>query len=66
MKTRNVIAIIALLVVVVMGGCKKDEEPIVRPRVISTNPISSATGVVLNGKVSAKFSFQILKQEASQ
>lgn len=56
MKTRNLIAIVAMLVAVVMGGCKKDDDPAVRPRVISTNPISSATGVVLNGKVSAKFS----------
>lgn len=55
MKTRNVIAIIAMLVVVVMG-CKKDDEPVLLPKVISTNPISSATGIVLNGKVSAKFS----------
>lgn len=56
MKTRNVIAIVAMLVAVIMGGCKKDDDPAVRPRVILTNPISSATGVVLNGKVSAKFS----------
>ena len=45
-----------MLVVVVMGGCKKDEDLGVRPRVTSTNPIRNTVGVAINGKISAKFS----------
>ena len=56
MKARKAITIIAMLVVVVMGGCKKDEDPGIRPRVTSTNPISNAVGVAINSKISAKFS----------
>ena len=49
-----------MLLVVVMGSCNKDDDPGEGPRVIpqvtSTNPISNATGVAINGKISAKFS----------
>ena len=59
MKTRKVFTIMVMLLVVLMMGCKKDEVPVgprVIPQVTSTNPISNATGVAINGKISAKFS----------
>ena len=59
MKTRKVFTIMVMLLVVLMMGCKKDEVPVglrVTPQVTSTNPIRNATGVAINGKISAKFS----------
>lgn len=56
MKARNVITIIATLMVVVMGACKKDDNPGVRPQVTSTNPISNAIKVAINSALTAKFS----------
>ena len=49
-------SIIALLLIVLVGGCKKDENPGVRPVVSSTDPLSSVTNSAINGKISATFS----------
>lgn len=56
MKARNVITIMTMLMVLVMGACKKDDNPGVRPQVTSTNPISSAINVAINSALTAKFS----------
>ncbi len=56
MKLKNVFQIIAMLLVVFMAGCKKDEDIGVRPRVTAINPINKATGTGIDSKVSATFS----------
>jgi hypothetical protein len=52
----KVLPLIALLFMVVLSGCEKDEDPGVRPSVTSTDPAGNATGVALNNKISALFS----------
>ena len=56
MKLKNFFLVIAMLVVVVMTGCKKDDDPGVRPTVTSTDPANNATGVALNTLVVTTFS----------
>jgi len=56
MNLKKVFPIIAMLLIVLSIGCKKDEETGVRPMVTSTDPISNATGIVINSKISATFS----------
>ena len=56
MKLTKMFAIIAMLVVVVMGGCKKDDDPGVAPTVTLTTPLNGATGVAISTAVSATFS----------
>ncbi len=56
MKTKNLFSIIALLLVVVVVGCKKDNDPGIRPTVTLTNPASNATGVSISQSISATFS----------
>ena len=56
MKLKKVIPTIALLMVVLMAGCKKDDNTGLRPTVISTSPISDATSIAINSKISANFS----------
>ena len=48
MKLKKAFAIIALLLVVLMAGCKKDDDTGVRPMVTSTDPINNVTGVARN------------------
>jgi hypothetical protein len=48
--------IFALLSVAILTGCEKDEDPAVRPTVLSTGPIANATGIALNSAISAVFS----------
>jgi hypothetical protein len=49
--------LMAMLLVVIMSGCNKDQDdPAVRPRVTSTNPVSNATGITVNNNISAIFS----------
>jgi len=55
MKVKNVLPIIAMLLVVFVAGCKKYVDPGVRPVVTSTNPINNATNVAINSKISATF-----------
>jgi len=55
MKVKNVLPIIAMLLVLIVAGCKKYVDPGVRPMVTSTNPINKATNVAINSKISATF-----------
>ena len=45
-----------MLVVVFLTGCRKDDEPGLRPKVTSTDPITNATNIPINSKISATFS----------
>ena len=45
-----------MLLVVFITGCKKDNDPGIRPKVTSTNPVSSAIGTIVNSKIAATFS----------
>jgi hypothetical protein len=61
MKLKNVFSIIAMLLIVFLPGCKKDENPVVTPVgdspvVNSTDPSNSATGVALNRMIVVSFS----------
>jgi len=59
MKVTKMFPIITMLLVVLMGGCKKDEETGERPEITSTDPINEATSVSINHKVSASFSMEM-------
>jgi hypothetical protein len=52
----RVLPMIAMLSMLILSGCEKDEDPGVRPRVSSTDPVSNATGIALNNNISAIFS----------
>jgi hypothetical protein len=56
MKLKKMFSIIAMLMIVLMLGCKKEVNPALRPKVTSTTPISDATSAAINGKISATFS----------
>jgi hypothetical protein len=56
MKSRKVFAIITLLMIVFMGGCKKAEDPKIPPTVTSTVPKNDAVNAVISSNVTAKFS----------
>ncbi|NOU18965.1 MAG: DUF3494 domain-containing protein [Bacteroidales bacterium] len=57
MKLKNVLPIVAMLLVVFFSGCKKeDENPGVNPTVTSTVPVNQATSISINSMVSANFS----------
>ena len=56
MKLTRVLPILAMLMIVFIEGCKKDDDPGIRPKVISTDPITSSTNRAVNSKVSATFS----------
>src|SRR5450759_3459064 len=56
MNLRKVFPIAAMLLIVFLAGCKKDNPPGVLPTVTSTDPINNATGVILNKAVTATFS----------
>ena len=55
MNLKKVFPIIALLLIVFLAGCKKDN-PGVPPTVTSTVPINNATGIAVNSNISAIFS----------
>ena len=55
MKVKNVLPIIAMLLVLLVAGCKKYVDPGVRPMVTSTNPVNNAANVAINSKISATF-----------
>ena len=48
--------IIALLLVVLVVSCKKEEDKGLRPSVTSTSPLNNAIKISLDGKISATFS----------
>ena len=56
MKLKKMISILAMLMIVLVVGCKKNENPALRPNVTSTSPINNATSTVLNSSISATFS----------
>src|SRR5450759_74756 len=56
MNLRKVFPIIAMLLIVFLAGCKKDNPPGVPPTVTSTVPINNATGTAVNSNISAIFS----------
>ena len=45
-----------MLLIVLVTGCKKDDEPGIRPTVTSTDPLTSATNRGISEKISATFS----------
>ena len=60
MKLKNAFPIVAMLLIVFMSGCKKDDENTgVRPTVNSTDPIKNATGIAINSVISATFSLDM-------
>ncbi|MCX6253874.1 MAG: ice-binding family protein [Bacteroidia bacterium] len=56
MKLKNVFTIIAMLLIVFLVTCKKDDETGVRPTVTSTDPLNNVTGVTRNTAVAFTFS----------
>ena len=56
MKLTKVFPIIAMLLIVLVTGCKKDGDPAIRPVVSATYPLSNATNSAISGKISATFS----------
>jgi hypothetical protein len=56
MKSAKIFQIMAMSVIVFVNGCKKDEDPGLRPTVTATDPISNAVNKAVNSKVSATFS----------
>ena len=56
LHTTKILPMITLLFVAILSGCNKDEDPAVRPTVVSTSPVSNATGIALNASISAVFS----------
>lgn len=56
LPTLKALPIIGLLMVAILSGCEKDKDPGVRPTVLSTGPVSNATGIALNTSISAVFS----------
>src|SRR5688572_21970717 len=55
MKFKHLFSIVAVLLIGGVTSCDKDEDPGVAPSVLSTDPVSSATGASVNGKISATF-----------
>lgn len=49
----------AMLSVVLLGACKDDDDPGVRPVVTSTAPVSNATNIAINNKILATFSVEM-------
>jgi hypothetical protein len=56
MRLKNVFAIIAMLLVVLISGCQKDDAPVVNPTAASTDPLNNVTGVARNKEVAFTFS----------
>lgn len=57
MKLNKLVPILALLAIVFMAGCnQKDDDPGIRPVVVSTNPITSSNDAAVNTHVTATFS----------
>jgi hypothetical protein len=56
MKSTKVFAIISLLMIVFMAGCKKVEDPKTAPTVLSTIPLNNATSVLFSSVVVLTFS----------
>ncbi len=59
MKQTRIFSIASMLMVLVWTGCTKDEDPGVRPQVISTSPVNEATSIATNNDVTATFSVEM-------
>ena len=47
------------MLVFILAGCEKDEDPSVRPTVTATNPVSQATNIALNTTLSTTFNVEM-------
>jgi hypothetical protein len=47
------------MLVFVLAGCNKDEDPSVRPEVTATNPVNEATNIALNTTLSSTFNIEM-------
>ncbi len=56
MLLKKIFPIIAMLLVVLVVSCKKEEDKGLRPAVTSTSPLNNAIKISLDGKISATFS----------
>ena len=56
MLLKKIFPIIAMLMVVLVVSCKKEEDKGLRPAVTSTSPLNNAIKISLDGKISATFS----------
>ena len=56
MKLKNVFSIIAMLMVVLLAGCKKDDTTGNAPTASSTDPLNNVTGVARNKDLTVTFS----------
>jgi hypothetical protein len=56
MKFQKVLLIMLLLVAVCMEGCKKDEDPAIRPTVTSTDPVNKGVNIAVNSSIAVTFS----------
>ncbi|MBZ0244641.1 MAG: ice-binding family protein [Cyclobacteriaceae bacterium] len=56
MKLRQFFPITATLLIVLMSGCNKKDDPGIRPWVIDTSPVNEATGIATNAFITASFS----------
>ncbi|MFO7658710.1 MAG: ice-binding family protein [Bacteroidales bacterium] len=59
MKIRNVIPILAMLLIVIMAGCDKDDSNGVLPQVTSTVPENEAIDIDISTVISANFSLDM-------
>jgi hypothetical protein len=59
MKLKKMFTILAMLVVVFMAGCKKDDGPVIRPTVTSTIPLNEAISTSISSNISANFSTEM-------
>jgi hypothetical protein len=64
MKLKELLTIARVLplltmLVVVLAGCDKDEDPSVRPKVTGTNPVNQATNIALNTTLSSTFNVEM-------
>ena len=64
MKFRKLLTItrilpLMIMIVAMLTGCEKDEDPGVRPEVTSTNPLDNATNIAVNSTVSSTFNTEM-------
>src|SRR4030043_819555 len=56
MKLKTMFPIIAMLLVVIIAGCEKDDDNGIYPTVTSTDPLNNVTGIARNTVVAITFS----------
>jgi len=56
MKLKKMFTIIAMLIVVLMVGCKKEPSPVIYPKVTETYPAQDAIDIPIGDNISATFS----------